>query len=218
MKYTLPNQDKSLFVTFESGYENVKIYFDGALLGRVERSEDFVNGVVFSDSPVGVIDLRFPTGRRALEIRVDDVLCTPEVSAQDVEELRSFDKIFWALTILAIAGTLIQAYMLRLFLSVPAVQLELAISIVAILSYLTAAILIRQGKAWAYLLGTVIFTLMTLYYILAVHLTGWGFIGIIVTIVRLVIMALLFYKMTSVFTHFKKNTDLHSKHTLLDDF
>lgn len=218
MKFNLPNQEKSLFITFESGYENVKIYFDGALIGKVESSEQLVDGVTIPASPAGTIDLRFPTGRRSLEVRVDELLCTPETPAQELEELRSFDRYFWALTILGLAGTVIQIYILQPYLTLPAVLIQIFISGLAVIAYLVAAILTRQGKAWAYLLGTIVFTIMTLYYILSVHLLGWQMADILVVIVRLVILALLYYKMTSVFTYFKKTNDLSSSHTLLDDF
>lgn len=217
MNYLLPNSEKTLFITSESGFENVKIYHEGSFIGKVESPAQLADGFEIHDSPVGIIQLRVPAGKSILEVRVNDFLCTPQVAPEDIEDLKSFDKFFWGIAILGVVGTLIQAYTLRAFLELSWVKIELGLSILAVTIYFVAAVLTRKGKAWGFLLGTIMFTLMSLYYLLAVYLQGWPIVGVLISLVRFVIIALLFYKMQAVFVHFKKDNQT-SKHTLLDDF
>lgn len=200
MNYLIPESDTRLFVTHETGYQNLKVYASGQQLVHLTDPEILRNGHTVQHQELGEIDLRFVHGKKLLEIRVNELLCVPEKSAEEsVDNLKGLSRIFWALTILSVIGLIFQAYTLIQFrLSVVQLFLALFFSFLSSAAYLFAAIFTRKGKAWAYFVGTGVFLFGTVIYAMNVITYDAGMAAMVVLFIRLGILGLLLYFVKSV--------------------
>lgn len=221
MNYRLPNQEKALFVTHESGFNNVKIYFEGKMLARFEDPSELFNQQIVNSDSLGALTVELKN--RKLEIRQDNLLCIPEVSQVSSQALKTLHWIFWVLAFFALFTTSVVAYQASDFLLEPEILVDLFINVLAIAVYISAAILTFKGKSYGYLIGTFFFTLTTILYVYIMFqyyefLGQFSVIQMVVLTIRLAILGLLFYKMKQVINTFRKPRNSPDNSEILDEF
>jgi hypothetical protein len=168
MNYLVPDSDRTLFVTHESTYRNLKVYSSGQQLVHLVDPDILRDGHTFQHEDLGEIDLRYSNRGSKLEIRANGLLCVPENPiAESEDNLMGLSVLFWVVAVLSMIGLAIQFIALMQFgLSVLDIILALFFSIVTTGVYVLSAIFTKKGKAWAYFVGTGTFLLMTLLYII----------------------------------------------------
>ncbi|MFK7786365.1 MAG: hypothetical protein AB8B56_14695 [Crocinitomicaceae bacterium] len=174
MNYLIPDSDRTLYVTHEANYRNLKVYTSGKQLIHLPNSQDLRDGQTFQNEDLGEIDLRLSNRGSALEIRVNGLLCPLENPiAINEENLMGLSSLFKVIAILSTIGLAIQFYALtRIGLSIADVILVLFFGIVCTIVYYLAMFFTKKGKVWAYFLGTGTFLLMTLIYTFNILTSG----------------------------------------------
>ena len=187
-RYSVPHQsDKSIYLTWETGYKNVKVYVDGRLITTVGRPTEFKSGFYHKDAEVGNLKLKFSTRKPiVLEVSVDGTSYLPENSRNDREGFAGLATLFWVIfgfgTIASIIGYSLFGgiYNSSLFIA------SLSIDLVILASYVVTAIYLNKRQGWAYFLGVSTFIISTLLYFLsyANSYVGFSIIQILVLAVR----------------------------------
>lgn len=219
MNYLIPESETRLFVTYESGYQNLKVYASGQQLVHLNDPEALRNGHTFQHQELGEIDLRFAHGKKLLEIRVNELLCVPEKPVEEsVDNLKGLSRIFWALTILSVIGLIFQVFALSQFrLNVIELFSALFFSFLGTVAYLFAAIFTGRGKAWAYFVGTGIFLFGTVIYAMNIFTYDLGMVPTAVLFIRLGILGMLLYFAKSVVRVMNSPKET-SRQDILDSF
>lgn len=191
-KYTsIKNENNHLFLTWETGYRNLKIYHEGNLIHTVENPWQLTNGVSFEHSELGTIELYLTTtSPMTIDLKVGD----EKYFAENMKE--SFKKeafsglvaVFWTMSALAFIGALFVQINFDFRIEVPLVLIELVFDIIVIGLYVVSAIFLSRRKVWAYYLGGITFLAVTLLYIYVGYLQSLNFISIIVIVVRIAIL------------------------------
>lgn len=223
MKYLIPDSDRNLFVTHEINYRNLKIYSAGQQLVHLTDQNALQDGHTIQSEDLGEIDLIL-SNKKTLEIRVNGLLCTREnpISLSE-DNLIGLSRLFLTVAVLSTIGIVIQFYSLsQIGFNVLDIVSALLFTILATAVYYLATIFTKQGKAWAYFVGTGTFLIMSLIYTINIFtsfLPDNLLIAFYVFLVfRLGILIILLYYFKSVIRVMNNPKKSGADQDILDDF
>lgn len=222
-KYSLPHEPtKFIFLTWETGYKNLKIYSDGRLITTVSQPSVFTEGFYFKDEELGTIKLKFTTSRPlSLEVKVDGQTYYHEKARGDKEGFAGLVTTFWILfgfSILGICFAYATIFSQLNSLNSSIIYIALAIDLIILTIYAATAIYLNKRLGWAYFLGVTTFLITTSIYGInaANSFYGWSVGTIFIMVVRTSILIFMF-------TYFKnaliavKNSGGDQRDELLDN-
>ena len=174
MNYLIPDSDRTLFVTHEANYRNLKVYSSGKQLIHLADASVLSEGYTLQNDDLGELNLGLFKKGRILEIRVNGMLCSLEnPTAISKDNLMGLSSVFRVVAIISTIGIAIQFFsFLQLGLEVAQILLVLFFSILSTALYYLAMIFTKRGKVWAYFVGTGIFLIMTLIYTVNILASG----------------------------------------------
>lgn len=188
-KYSVPGGlEQEVLLTWDSGYRNVKLYYEGQLECEIPSPSAIKQGYTHDSQRLGTIDFSFNEKPMYVKLRVNGIVCGID-SIKQGKELEGAASIFWVLFALAIIGTGIEAYQLGLENGVGlgvTIFNALVTSVYALAAWFTA-----QGKPWAYYMGLYTFLGMTALLVI-VNLLASNFAIIVHMLVRGAILYALF--------------------------
>lgn len=194
-KYSLPHHPESIvFLTWETGYKNMKIYHNGSVAGLVNSLRELMNGVEFQLENDERLEVKMSTSKPMMPVvKIDGNQYYTDNKLSEKESVTSLASLFWTLAGLAVIGAVIAQGMMGFQLSHPVAITQLIMDIVVISIYTLSAIYLGKNKSWAYFLGTGTFFLMTLLVLYTQYvLTGFGFSQVIAIVIRISILVFLF--------------------------
>ncbi len=193
LKYTsASNPLVALFITWETGYKNMRVYHDGKELFRTETSDEIANGIEFSHPDGGKVYITFTEERPiSLLVKVGNERYYASKKMQQKEEDAALGFVayaFWTLFGLSLIGTSFLVYQYRELLFFNEVKVTLIIDGSITLCYGVTAFFITRRVKWIYFLGTGVFTLTTILVILSTISSG-NYMQFINVAIRLLILA-----------------------------
>ena len=215
--YTSTTSDKTVFVTWEAGFDNFKIYRNQSVVLKVEDGSDIRSGVSQDIEGLGKVELYLPNKAHSVHMTIDDESYTKIEPSGAKVDLAGVSYLFWTLTGFAILGSIITLSVLGLSLTHPFVIIQIILDVVAISAYVLAAIFTGKGKPWGYFLGGSVFILMTLLEILGAYTMDVGMGVFIRIMIRLAIIGYLIFEFKKVKILMNaSNSEGHSSSELLD--
>ncbi len=191
-KYTsIKNDNHHLFLTWESGYKNLKVYHEGEVIHTEVSPSNFMKGVTFEHPLLQSVQLKFSSGSPIImQLKVNGVKYLPENNIKKMKEstLGGLAHLFTILAFLSVVGAFLIQLTFGFNLSVPAALIQLVFDIVVIGIYVTSAVLLYKNKPWAYFLGSITFVCMTLLTVFVVALSGFGFANLFNMVIRVAII------------------------------
>lgn len=203
-KYSTPDDSNNfIYLTWDSGYSNLKVYSNGRLITSTTTYKELQDGLYHEDEELGVLKLKFSNSNtRTLDVSVDGTTYYAEKAPVNKAALAGASGIFWMLFGFSILGTIFVSASLGFEFDNTIVLIQFISDVVIITIYAVSAIYTSKGAGWAYILGTATFIIMTVLTALTYHLMGWGailtatiavrmiFIGFLLTFVKRAIVAL----------------------------
>ncbi|MBL1281283.1 MAG: hypothetical protein COA33_013475 [Fluviicola sp.] len=196
-KYTSSKNEQSLFLTWESGYKNVKIYSGGRHLQTIVNPQIFKKGFNFVDEELKEIQLKFSTGNPIiLRISVDGIKYKPEKnigSAKEEKSVKRLSTLFW---VIAGFSLLIDAVIIYSFSQIQVgidvftagLFVRIGISLLITATYFVVAFSLRKNQAWAYFVGTAIFIFVTILWMYSLYYSSSGGVGLAISLIRILII------------------------------
>lgn len=188
---SIRNENQSVFLTWETGYKNLKVYHEGILIQTIEKPWALTNGVSFEHSTLGNIELHLTTtSPMIIEMKIGGEKYFPEGMKTSIkkEAFSGLVSIFWTLSVLAFLSALLVQINYGYNLDVPVVLIQLIFDVIIVSIYVVSAIFLSRRKAWAYFLGGITFMLMTLLYVYFSLSQSINVITIIIIIVRIAML------------------------------
>lgn len=188
---SLKNDSSNIFLTWEAGYNNLKIYHEGKLIQTIESPGKLTAGLCFEDPNLGSVEVSLSTSSpMIIEIKIEGVRYYPESLKASVkkEAFSGVVSIFWAISILGAISAFIIQFRYNFRWDLPFVMIQLVFDIVIVSIYIIAAIFLSKRKVWAYFLGGITFFLMTLLYLYSSIILVNNIFSIIVFIVRVAML------------------------------
>ncbi|MDX2361260.1 MAG: hypothetical protein QNK23_10665 [Crocinitomicaceae bacterium] len=221
-KYTdLNNPENSLYLTWESGFSNLKVYHQGKLVEIVKDPSALVLGVSIDHPELTTIEITFTDNKSTdLRVRVNGMPYLPEKIATDSHSVNAVVIAFWTLFGFGIIGFGFSYVALQDLIEYPQIKLVLGIDAGFVISYAVAAVFMRKGQKWAYFLGTGMFVLTTLLFVWNTSVGfgfGFGMLAIIILLVRIVFIVYLLRYAKDIMLIERKRTEA-DKTEVLDDF
>lgn len=194
-KFSLPNHPAEMaFLTWESGYKNMKIYIDGKVVGVISGLAELMKGVEFQTENEKNIEVKMSSSKPMIPVvKVNGNQYYSENNLVEQESVTGLAPVFWTLASLAIVGAVLVQGFLGFQLNNPVAMTQLVMDIIVISIYALSAIYLAKNKSWAYFLGTGTFFLMTLLVIYTQYaMNGFGFGQVIAIVIRISILVYLF--------------------------
>ena len=188
-KYTsTANPNSFVFLTWESGYKNVRLYHQKRLIASAEPKE-IKAGYSTEDEILNKIELNFSSERPIIiNVTIDGDLYAPESIIAKKEKFTGLVGLFGTLAFLSVLGTWFTLSFFDYQLTHPLVKTQFIIDVITILVYTSTAFLISKHKLWAYYLGGITFILMSLLYGLSIYMTGFPMLGVFIFLLRVAII------------------------------
>ncbi len=191
-KYTSnKNDNHHLFLTWESGYKNLKVYYEGEVIHTETSPGRFMKGVTFEHPVLQSVQLKFSSESPiVMQVKANGVKYFPENNIQKMKEntLGGLAHLFTILAFLSVIGAFIVQLTFGFNLNIPEALIQLVFDIVVVAIYITSAVLLYKNKPWAYFLGSITFVCMTLLTLLAVWVSGFGLANLINMVIRVAII------------------------------
>jgi hypothetical protein len=163
-RYSLPGQaDQSIYLTWESGYKNVKVYENGRLITTIARPTEFKSGFYYEDKTLGNIKIQFSSNKPiVLTISVEGTSYFPENSKNDREGFAGLVTLFWVIFGIGTVVTIIAYSLIGGMFDSSLFAAAISIDVAILASYVITAIYLSKRKGWAYFLGVTTFIIATL--------------------------------------------------------
>ena len=215
--YTSTTSDKTVFVTWEAGFDNLKIYHEQSVVLKIDNGSEIRSGVTRDIDGLGKVELYLPNKAHTVHLTIDDETFTQVKPPESQVNLSGVSYLFWILTVLAVFGSIMALSHYRFNFSHPIAVVELILDVVAVTAYVLAAIFTAKNKPWGYFLGGIVFTFMSLLAILGTYSIGIGFGAILTITVRLAIIGYLIseFKKVRILMNSSNSSD-HTSSELLD--
>ncbi len=166
------------------GYKNIDLYYNDKLICSHDGVGALKNGVKYTTSELGVIELKLSSGKPiTLDIIIDGYHCVNNTS-HPAKQLKGASAFFWMIGVFAVISSLLEGMQLSNILSLGVIVT--VINILTISAYFVAAAFTNQSQPWAFYLGFSVFSFWTLIGFLTILSTN--FLFMIGFIVRLVIL------------------------------
>lgn len=181
------DEEKTLFLTWEAGYKNVKLYSDGRLVKTINSPGEFMKGVTFNDDELNEINLRFSSGSPIImQLKANGLKYYPVNNSNKYNgaDFSGLVSVFWVLATLSIFGAIIAQTQLSGIESIT----QAVFDVIVISIYIISAIFLNKNKVWAYYLGGITFLASTCLTFLVYYLTGLGIGSGINLLIRAVIL------------------------------
>jgi hypothetical protein len=174
--YSPKNPAIFLSVSWETGYRNVQVRYNGRLIHTIPHPPVLVDGVKISDQELGTIKIRFSSGRpKKLEIKVNNK------KFKTVNKFYTYDysgltAIFSGLALFAGIETSILGLFYRFNFLYFDFTLFFIGGILITALYALTVILLMKKINWIYFFGTAIFTLTTILSVfnISLFLASWA--------------------------------------------
>lgn len=158
-KYKVPGGlEQEVLLTWDSGYRNVKLYYEGQLECEIPSPGAIKQGFTHESERLGTVHFSFNEKPMYVKLRINGIVCGID-SVKQGKELEGASSIFWVLFALAILGTGIEAFQIGLDNGIGLGVTIFNALITAV--YAFAAWFTAQGKPWAYYMGLYTFLGMT---------------------------------------------------------
>jgi hypothetical protein len=195
-RYSLPNEpNKSIYLTWETGFKNVKVYFDGRLITTIARPTELKSGFYFEDSVLGNIKIKFSSSRPiVLNVSIEGTSYYPENSKNDREGFAGLVTLFWIIFGLGTLGTVFAYSQLISIIDSSFLIAAIIIDVLMLAAYAVAAIFLNKRQGWAYFLGVTVFLHSTIVYLYINVASYFGLtVGpIVVLIIRVAFLIYMF--------------------------
>lgn len=147
-----------MLLTWDSGYRNVKLYYEGQLECEIPNPGSIKQGFTHESQRLGTIHFSFNEKPMYVKLRINGVVCGIDTIKLG-KELEGAASIFWVLFALAIIGTGIEAFQLGVDNGIGlgvTIFNGLVTAVYGLAAWFTA-----QGRPWAYYMGLFTFIGMT---------------------------------------------------------
>lgn len=196
-RYSVPDEPtKSIYLTWETGYKNVKVYFDGRLITTIAHPTEFKSEFYVEDSILGNIQIQFSSSRPiVMNVSVEGTSYFPENSKNDREGFAGLVTLFWIIFGLGILGTVIAYSQLISIYDLVFLIAAFAIDALMLAAYAVSAVFLNKRQGWAYFLGVTVFLLSTIFYF---YINMASYLGLTVgpIIILIIRVAFLIYMFT----------------------
>lgn len=158
-------RNEEITLTWEQGYNNLRIFEDGIEIAFIPKASSIYKGVQTLDERNRKIELKFSDEKPiTVDVRIDRTRYKPKGLKKSSSEFGMIPGIYWTF------GVLLSIFIAFSFATFPfQMSLELfiqifGIEILAAVIYVISGIFTSKGKAWAYFLGAVLFSVSTLHF------------------------------------------------------
>lgn len=205
--YTDELRANSVEISWEQGLRNFKAYYQGEIFFESPTLGNLKSGVTVFHEKLGNVFIRFCTHPIGYEVKIGDrYLENSRIPAK--ESLQSISAVWIFIGVISTLGSLG-------FLMTPDLYFGLIETLVFGLMcsfsifYIVAGILIKQGKLWSYFTSLVIFTAMTILYLLA-----FNFANIPILVIRVVVILITLRDFKDVMSLHKHNKIVKNRRSL----
>jgi len=215
---SIKDESQSVFLTWETGYKNLKVYYEGVLIQTIETPWKLTNGVSFEHPELGNVELHLTTSSpMIIELKIGGIKYFAESMKANMkkEAFSGLVSVFWTLSVLSLISALLVQINYGYRLDVPVVLIQLIFDIVIISIYVISAIFLSRRKIWAYYLGAITFLAMTLLYVYSGFILSGNVSTIIVVVVRIAILIYIIRCYKDVMM--AKSTTEFENHEILDN-
>lgn len=207
------DESKTLFLTWETGYNNLKLYSEGRLVKTINSPGELMNGVTFIDEELNDVLLKFSSGAPIIiQITANGLKYYPQNNAEsgDGADFSGLVSVFWVLATLSLIGAIIAQTQISGIVAIT----QGVYDIIIITIYVIAAIFLNKKKVWAYYLGGITFLATSSLTFLVYYFAGLGIGSIINLVIRGFILLYIarHYKDTKLVSK-----PIHSNPNLLDN-
>ena len=197
------NDNLFVFITWESGYRNLKVYHQGNVVASTDTPREIMSGIKAEIDEFGSLEVTFTKDkpmRLHVEIDGERYYVAEESKKMEAEFLGSIATIFWVLFGFGAIGSFILIYQAWVFIGIPRVLLTVAIDVGVVAIYGVTAFLIARRVTWIYFVGTSVFGILTLTSLWTSINAGNGF-NMFFVFIRIVILIM-------ILRHFRKVVNL----------
>ncbi len=219
-KYTdVSDVDKSIFLTWETGYRNLKVYYKGKQIYQIDAPQELLKGVLVDTEELKNISIQLKNEKpMVIKLKVGKNEYKPENKIEGRGEINGLIYMFWVLFVLGSIGAVTEIKNLSPLIDNVTRTIVIIIDIGMVLSYAFTAVMLTREKAWSYFVGTTVYILIFL--LIIIGSSSGGEIGvsfIIVVFIRLAVTVYLL-KFFPIIRKMMKQEKKVSQAELLDDF
>ena len=218
-KYSNINDaNNPLFLTWETGYRNLKVYYDGKIIQQISTPQELLKGVMFDTLALKNVSVQLMREKpMVIVVKVDKQEYLPENKIAGRGELKGLIQMFWILFALGTIGSILEIKSVASFIDEVSLTILIIIDAVIVLSYGFTAMMLTREKAWSYFIGGSVYIISSL---LVVYSTLQGSSGVGVIIGLVIRGAIIFYigKFFPVIMRMQKSGHKIEAQDLLDDF
>ncbi len=218
-KYTNINDTENpLFLTWESGYKNLKVYFKGKIMKEIATPQELLNGVVFDSGELRNVSVQLMKEKpMVVVVKVNDIEYKPDNKIVGRGELMGLIQIFGVLFALGTIGSILEIKSLPSYIDNITLTVVIIIDAIIVLSYGFTAMMLSREKAWSYFIGGSVYILSSLLVVFDAIQSGFNAGMIIGLAIRLFII-LYIVKFFPIIMNMLKNGKKVETQDLLDDF
>lgn len=215
--YSPKNAEVFLFVSWDTGYRNIQIFYQDRLIHTIQQPTVLVKGIKIQDDELGTIKCSFTTTRpRKLEIKVNNKKFKTVNKLNLGYDYTGLIAIFTTLAVLAAMEIVIFGGMFGFNFSYPLFSIVFISGFIITVLYGVTSYLLSKKKPWAYFIGTSIFVITTLISILGVSLIFSSLANTIVLFFRFGILIYILIQIKHILKEMKRATISNHEDDLLD--
>lgn len=183
-KYPITQQPGDFVLArWTKGYKQVELYFKDELLANVTGGSKLKKGLKVQTTKLGTIELILSETPIMLNLVIDGYH-SPVNTMHPIKMLKKSAMFFWLLVTGVIVTTSLGG--MRFDFADLILSIDGIINLIYLGIYISSAILVAKGKAWAFYMGFGAFALSSLFALLTVFFLG--FFGVIALVVRAIVM------------------------------
>jgi len=218
-KYSNINDvNNPLFLTWETGYRNLKVYYGGEIVHHVSTPQELLKGVMFDTLELKNVSVQLMREKpMVIVVKVDGQEYLPENKIAGRGELKGLIQMFWILFALGTIGSILEIKSVASLIDEVSLTILIIIDAVIVLSYGFTAMMLTREKAWSYFIGGSIYIISSLLVVYSALQGGAG-VGMLLGLLIRVAIILYIGKFFPVIMQMQKSGRKIETQELLDDF
>jgi len=217
-KYHSFNDPNPLFITWDTGYTNLKVYYKGKMIKHLATPQELLKGILFDSDELKNISIQLTKEKTmVVKVSVDEKEYLPENKIVGRGELGGLIAIFWFLFAFGVLGAIFEFKSVSSSFDNVSLTILIIIDIVILLSYGLTASLLKKEYAWSYFIGGSMYVLTT-FFVVYNSIQGQQSMGIVIGLIIRGVILLYVLKFFPVILGMMKNSRKIEAPELLDDF
>lgn len=192
-KYTLPDHDTPLRVSWSTDFREVEIVFGDRVIGHFKRRANPLDGILLRDEELGKIELTFHRRQTAIDVVVNDYH-QPSNRSHPRRQMKRLSVWFWIVStffmLLCLYKVLLVQQGVLYWTSNPEWTI---INGSLFLFFAIVAVLVFYAQAWAYYVGFAVFSLIMIYILLTRTIEMMRLIEVVTLLAGLFVMIVMGY-------------------------